>query len=982
MSEASRTRRALEILETALELEAEARQRYVAEACAGDDELRAEVEDLLAADARAEGLLEIPIGAIAAPLLDDLRQGARSEDSVPDLPPGTRIGPWRIERELGRGGMGVVYLAERADGEYEQTAALKVVKRGMDTAEVLRRFRAERQILARLQHPGIARLLDGGMTGDGLPYFVMAYVDGRSITRFCDERRLPVDARLRLFLDVCDAVQYAHRNLVVHRDLKPSNILVLEDGRAKLLDFGIARLLGPGGDEGTLTGAGARVMTPEYAAPEQRRGEPVTTQTDVYSLGVVLHELLTGTRPVRRGGDSEDSEITRPSTLIRRHENQADDPGRDPAAACRARSTTPDRLRRRLSGDLDTILLKALHPERERRYASAEALALDIRRHVDGLPVSARRDSRTYRARRFMGRHRVGVAATAVVVLALLGGIAGTAWQARVASDQAARASAVTDFLLGLFREASPQEARGEQLTAREILDRGVKRIDTELTRRPDLHAEMLGVVGDLYRELGLYAEAGPLLRRALEEERGFHGPGDPHVAAALRRWGVLLWDQGSYEEAERVQREVLDLRERAAGPRDSLVSESLTDLANVVSNLGRYGEAEELHRRALAIDRGLYGDEHPRVASDLGNLAIVLWYQDKNEEAEPLYREALRQRRKLLGSDHPDVAQSLHALATFLSDVGQYEESERLFEKALALRRKLYGPDHPEVAFTLDNLAILYAREGEYARAEPLREEVVAIRRQALGPDHPDLATAYNNLAVLEYRMGKYDEAASNLREALRIWEIEFGREHPSVASGLNNLGAILREKGDLEAAGPLLREALEIRRRTLGDAHSAVAQSYNNLGVLALRQGDLQAADTLFSEAVRRSRVAYPDRHPRIAEVLVGLGRVRLAQGRPAEAEPLLDEALDIRRARLGADDWRSAEASALLGLAIAAQDRPADAEPLLRSGYEGLAGRSASAADVRDALNGLVAVDEALGKEEEAARYRTRLAALGTG
>ncbi|MEM6335703.1 MAG: serine/threonine-protein kinase, partial [Bacteroidota bacterium] len=505
--------RVLEMVERAFEVPAQDRAAWVAEACEGDEALRAEVEALLAADAEADAFLEQPVthaGSIreAAALL------------AAELPAEGRAGPYRLLQSLGRGGMGTVYLAQRDDGAFEQNVAVKIVRRGMDTDDILTRFRTERQILASLQHPNIARLLDGGMTADGRPYFVMEYVEGVPITRYCDEHRLSIDERLRLFATVCGAVQYAHQNLIVHRDLKPGNILVADDGTVKLLDFGIAKLLDPdfGGVE-ARTRTEMRVMTPEYASPEQVRGNVLTTASDVYTLGVLLYELLAGRRPydlpsrlqheIERVICAEDP--ARPSTAVKRVVTLRRRDGTtetvSPDTISERRNMPPDSLKRRLGGDLDTIVLKAMSKEPARRYGSAEQLAQDVRRHLDGLPVEARPATVSYRLRKFVERHRVGFTASMIIIGLTVALLSTTFVQQRRteaallrAETEAETSRRVAEFFAGFFRAADPRQAQGDTLTVYDVLDIGTRRIDAELASEPNVRAGLLLTLGDVYQ--------------------------------------------------------------------------------------------------------------------------------------------------------------------------------------------------------------------------------------------------------------------------------------------------------------------------------------------------------------------------------------------------------------------------------------------------------------------------------------------------
>jgi serine/threonine-protein kinase len=525
------------LFDLALEIAPAGRAAWVAGACGGNRALQRQVEALLRADAAAGRFLELDGWRLADPATD--RPAAEPERSADDSAVGRGVGPSRIVRQLARGGMGVVYLAERADGQFEQRVALKLIRKGIDSAAIHRRFLAERQILARLNHPHIARLLDGGVSAQGQPYFAIEYVEGTTIVQHCEAQGLGVDERLGLFLDVCDAVRYAHQNLVVHRDLKPSNILVTADGQAKLLDFGIAKLLDRDHDE---TESGVRVMTPEYAAPEQVRGDPVTTATDVYALGAVLYELLAGQRMHR-------FERRSPTEMVRTVLFKQPQPPSSVAPAAR---------RGRLRGDLDAIVLAAVRKERDERYPAVEQLAGDVQRYLDRMPVSARSDGLGYRAAKFVRRHRLTVAASGAIALSLLAAVAGMVWQARAAAERARAASAeaatgraVRTALVQLFEAPDPGRPRGHELSARELLDRDGPALDTALAGRPEARADLLALLAAAHRSLGDYARADTLLAEAVALTRTLPGDVRPALAKRLAERAANLRLQGREREAE-----------------------------------------------------------------------------------------------------------------------------------------------------------------------------------------------------------------------------------------------------------------------------------------------------------------------------------------------------------------------------------------------------------------------------------------------
>ena len=743
------------LFERALDRPPDERTAWLRARCGGDPGLYREVEALLDGDARQNALFE---GRAADFLPADDFAAAFTTSRL-----GERVGPWELGERVGEGGMGAVYRARRADG-FEQTAALKLVKPGMDSEAVLARFRAERQILARLEHPGIARLLGGGLTTAERPYFAMEYVEGEPITAYCDGRRLGVEARLRLFAQACEAVRYAHRALVVHRDLKPSNVLVAEaDGQpaVKLLDFGIARVLSD--DAGAeLTQTGQRVLTPGYAAPEQVRGEPPTTATDVYALGVLLYRLLCGARPVETEGRTpREIEAAVLGELPQRPSDRV-----TPAAAA-ARSETGAGLAKRLRGDLDTITLKALEKDPGRRYGSAAELLADLRRHLAELPIEARPASRAYRARLFVRRHRLGVAGTAGA-LALVGMVAAVAF-ARVSAErdraeaEARRSEEVVGFLQNMLLGASPFEAPGEELTARELLDRGAEQVEADLADEPATRASLQILIGDVYLDLGRADDAVPLYRSALATRRA---EGDEVGAAnAARQLGRALRDLEQYDEAERLLRASLaDLEALGGSPADVALTQR--HLASLLRDQGDYETAEALYRQALATARSAPAPDGDLVADIQTSLVVLLRAQDRDGEAADIMAEVVAADRRLYPGDHPTPASSLALYSGLLSRAERHDEAIAAAREAARMFRAAH-PDttHPNVAAGVQAVAMALAAAGELAEADRLFGDAVARLRAAHGDaDHRVLGVVLAH-ALLKEERGQPDAAAALFR-------------------------------------------------------------------------------------------------------------------------------------------------------------------------------------------------------------------------
>jgi serine/threonine-protein kinase len=789
---------------------------FLAAACPDDDALRAEVEDMLAldAEAEAEGFLDHP----ATGLLGDDPPEPAADPLV-----GQAVGPYRVLRPLGRGGMGTVYLAVR-EVPFVRYVALKVVH-GLASAEALARFEQERQILAGLDHAGIARLLDGGVTEPlpgapgGLPYFAMEYVEGRPITDHCDRHRLGVGARLALFAQVCEAVHYAHQNLVLHRDLKPSNVLVTAEGgpgggpRVKLLDFGIAKLLNPalGALAAPVTRAPLRPLTPEYASPEQARGEGLTTASDVYSLGVVLYELLAGRRPYEVAARTPEAvartvtetEPERPSTRAARDEGEGD-AARTAAETARQRDATPDRLRRALRGDLDAIVLKALRKEPGRRYASAEALAQDLDRHRRGLPVAARGDARRYRLATLVRRHRAATAAAAAVLVAVVAFALHSQGQARrLAAErdraETARASAeaVSGFLVGLFEQADPAAVRGDTLTVREVLEAGAARVEAELGGQPEVQATVLHTIGQAHRGLGRDRRARPLLERAVALRRAALGRGHAETLDALFDLGRLYEGLGETERAGAAYEEVLAQRRRALGETDPALVLPLYHLALVRHMTGRHGDAARLFDEWEALLRRLPDRDGPLLAEGLTDYADYLITQDRHREAEGPVRRALAMRRRLHGETSPEVGATLNRLAQVLAATGRPREAEAAAREALALHERLYPDGHRQLGDSLRRLAEALQRQGRHAAADALLRRDLALRRRLHGDAHTETAGSLARLGRLHHGWGRLAEAERQLRAAVATFADLLGPGSLTVIRHRQRLADVLVDAG-----------------------------------------------------------------------------------------------------------------------------------------------------------------------------------------
>lgn len=714
------------LFEEAVELPPEERGAFV-ESASDDPEIRSAVQAMLARDEAAERYFAGLAGRAA-----ELHRAISVVELEPNSLSGQRVGAYLLDREVGRGGTSVVYSARRADGAFDRTVAVKVLTRGSGGARLVARFEQEQQLLSGLNHPNIAVLHDGGVTEKGYPYFVMELVDGLPLDRYCDERRLSVGERLRLFLMVVDTVQHAHRNLVIHRDLKPSNILVTHEGVVKLIDFGIARIVdgdapgveSAGGAAGSLTRTGARWMTPEYGAPEQVRGERTTTATDVYQLGVMLYELLTGHHPIPPSTTGSaymtekavcEVEPTRPSRIVSQpgvRRRGGTTVSVTPEEIGRSRQVPMRQLKGRLRGDLDAIVLKALEKDAARRYGMAEGLAEDIRRYLAGLPVAAREGNLRYRGRKFLIRHRFPVAAAAGMLLILAGGgwlhVERVAEQRDAARIEAAKAQTVTEFMLELFDASHPGEARGETPTAPMLLERGVERADA-LAGQPAVQAEMLATVARAYSGLAEYNRSEELYRRSLSIRLEALGPDHPDVAHSLAHLGWTNALQGDFQAAATYFRDALSIQRRALGPDHTDVTSSMQGLGLALNGLGDLEAGIRWIEDALEIGRRSGNTEHVGFANGLNDLAILRREEGDLEGAETLLREAMALRRRLLPEGHPDLGKSAQFLGSLLDKMGKYAAAEPLYLEALANWERSLGPTHPATLSTVRSLAALY---------------------------------------------------------------------------------------------------------------------------------------------------------------------------------------------------------------------------------------------------------------------------------
>lgn len=959
------TQKEAALFDAVLQLPLEKRAAYLDKAYAGDAALRQSIEALLQAHEQKGGADE--------PATQPQDPKRTIYFTLPSLTekPGDRIGRYKILQEIGEGGCGVVYMAEQEE-PVRRRVALKVIKLGMDTKQVIGRFEAERQALALMDHPHIAKVLDAGATDAGRPYFVMELVKGIRITDYCDQHQLATRERLALFTQVCHAIQHAHQKGIIHRDIKPSNVLVaLQDGVPvpKVIDFGIAKATDQClTDKTVFTAFEQFIGTPAYMSPEQAEMSAldIDTRSDIYALGVLLYELLTGKTPfdpkelLAEGLDAmrrtlREKEPARPSTrLSTMLEGEL-------TALARRRQSDPPKLLHLIRGDLDWIVMKTLEKDRTRRYETANGLAADIQRHLNNEPVAARPPSSSYRFQKMVGRNKLAFTASGAVATAVLMGLGASTWMffkerqahqravnaeknqsqlRQKAESEAGKARQVSQFLTDMLQSVGPSVAMGrDTVMLREILDKTAERLATDLKGQPEVEAELENTIGEVYRNLGLAEKAEVMFRKALLLRKQYFGGEHPDVAT------------------------------------------SMDNLAGALLDLNKLAEAENLHRQALTMRRKLLGNDVQDVATSLNNLALALWSQGKLTEAEAMHRESLALRQKLFPREHSEVATSLNNLAIVLRDEGRLAEAEDLHRQALAMRRKVLGSDHPDVIVSFNNLASVLWSEGKLAEAESLQRDAILLQRKLVGNSNPILASSLNNLATILWQAGRQSEAETLTREALDMQKRLLGAEHSTIALSLNNLAYMLCCQGKLEEAETMHREALAMRRKLLGNEHLEVAQSLNNLAQVLVERGKLPEAETLYLEALKIRHKQLGNNDPDRAGLLDGLAASLRGQNKLLEAQASSRDCLAILE-KQNPDNWVNFNIRSRIGGDLVGLKKYADAEPLLLSGYAGMKEREAKIPAncrprLKEAMERLVRLYEATERPDEATRWKARLA-----
>jgi serine/threonine-protein kinase len=1014
----------------ALELPAEHRETFLRSRCKQDEALFVAVSELVLGDIDTTSSLQPPVQNAARRMLD--------HRPLHFLNPGDEVGPYTIDAFAASGGVGHVYRCHRTDALGGQPIALKIIPTAMASPDNLRRFDDEHVFLSLLRHRNIAGFLAGGIEGS-IPYLAMEFIDGEPIDQYCDRCTLPIAKRIELFQQVCSAVNYAHQHLILHRDIKPRNILVDTTGIPKLVDFGVAKIMsdGSGNRLSDPTVTMRPMVTPQYASPEQMCGHPLSTATDVYSLGVVLYELLSGHRPYHlESMNIVDAQQVITESTPQRPSRVIDAPGA--AAANRAsclsprriaqdRRTEPWRLRRELSGDLDNVVMKAIHKDPQSRYQTVEQLAEDLRRHVVGLPVAARRDTLWYRARKMIVRNRVIVLATAVAVTSLLFAVATFAIalnrthaaleqskrDAHLALLESRKAARINMFLQDMLAATDPYKGDID-ISVRQVLDRAAVLVEVELSAESEVQSAIEDTIGSAYTSLGMYDKADAFLQSAVSKR-----PDGLPRAESLRSMARLKHYRGEADEACMLLEEALSIQRQHLEDDTETVAETLSWLAGVRMTQGDFHEATLLFEEALDILERTTGKITIAYATTNNSLGMVLARQGKADEAEQAYREVLSTCMELGGEIHPETARTLNNLALLLKERGEYVKAEAQYLSSLKIYEQLYGSDHPKLIHILNNLASLAKSIGDYDRAEDYSEDAVqlattrfpkphrivadclhtqctilrvqrkldpaliacrdalAIRREVLGPKHPRIALSLNSIALILNSQGEYHEASTALSEAEAIYRHALGDQHPHVSSVLNTQALVAENKGDIDAAMSYLQDALDIAETSLGEHNPRTLTSVQNLARLHRKSGCYDVAAELFERALKGRRSYLPTHHPYIADTLAELGFILIKENRSGEAEPLLRECCEIRTNAFSKDHWKTANCLGLLGECLFALRDFESAEPLLQQSYHALVDSQGVEDELaQSALKRLVTLYEAWDKPERAKQHKDQL------
>lgn len=879
-----------QIVDAILDLPAEQHYAYIEQTCGHDQRLKSEVTQLIESIFDSEGWLK-DLKDHKYEFYNDFSEDLKSLGINQDFI-GRQVGSYTIEEKIGQGGMGLIYLAQRTDDNFDHQVAIKIIRDSQATEKNIQRFQREQRILAGLNHPGIAQLYDGGVTDDGAPYIIMEYVRGIPIIEYCRTHNCSIEERIDLFKQVLEAVRYAHENLVIHRDLKPDNILVDESGKVKILDFGISKLLHDENDL-SLTQTGARILTPKYAAPEQIKQTNITTATDLYSLGLIFYEILSNKPPF----DLDDCTTYQAEQIIL---NQ------DPAKP--STKVSDPKVKKNLQGDLNAITLKAIRKEPRERYRVANEFLDDLNNYLKELPVSARTNSFQYRTSKFFGRHKHGIAATTAFI-ALIVTFAGfytiqIAEERNQARVEAQKAREVSNFLTDMYRASNPMYETDKTVSATDLLQRGEKRIN-QLDAQPAIQAQLLGVMGRAYENLAQFDKARSLFNRSLAIRKQLHPPNHPDIAEGLSYLAVFNRKIGNFSTAESLHSKALTIRKSSLGESHIKTSQSLNDLAVVLGSQGKYEASESYLNKALRIKEKVHGKNHHEVARVLSNIASNKRYLGHYEEADKLFQEAIDIWKSVHEINHPDVAEGIHDLALIKDLRGKFDEADSLYRQSLKIYRNIYEEPHPTIALNLNNLGTFLGKNGYYDKAQPFLEQSLEMRRTIYNDTHPDIAGSLNNLGRLYIETGKYQQAKSLLEEALKIDMATYGAMHPYVGGDLKNIGLIFKKEGNYQKAEEYFSKSLNIFEQRLPKSHKYVTETLTNLGEVLIHNNSIEDAQEILYELLEIQNKTQENEHWKIARTKVLLGISLFELNKFDMAEPLLQNSYDNLRITKGLEN-----------------------------------------------------------------------------
>ncbi|NOX66722.1 MAG: tetratricopeptide repeat protein [Chlorobi bacterium] len=769
------------------------------------------------------------------------------DENQPNPLIGKHIGSYLIEGEVGFGGMGIVLIGKRDDKEFEQKVAIKILKQGLSTKYLVKRFETERQILANLQHPNIAKLFDGGTTDDGLPYLIMEFIDGIPITEYCDKHKLNIKKRLKLFQSVCDAVQYAHQNLVIHRDIKPGNILVNKEGRPKLLDFGVAKLLG---DENNLTKTRMWHLTPEYASPEQILGENITTSSDIYSLGVLLYQLLTGCQPYKINNSSPfaiskiitEEKIAKPSEIKRTSESSGD------LETCEEDAGKVSNL---LKGDLDNIILKAMRKDTAQRYKSVQELSDDIDRHLKGLPVIARKDTIPYKLSKFVKRHKVGVSLFILTNIIIFLSIAAIVYQGEIAAEERDKARIenkkfikVNSFLQQMLSSVDPSEI-GRDVKVYDILEKAANDVETELTDQPEIEASIRSTLGNTYVNLGEYDKGKPFLDKALTINENIFGKESEQTAQSLHDLALYYDWVGDYKIADSLYSRSIEIFRKVLNKPTKRFADALNDYAITTMNVGHYEKADKLYNEAIDIALSLYGEKNRNTAVFMNNLALNSLDAGDLDEAEKYFKRSLAIIIELLGENRPEVGSNYNNLAYLYMVKNEYELAEEYLQKSYQLKVALKGEDHSDVGLALNNLGVINIRMGNYVQAEKYLSKAIEQYRKSLDATHPLVALSQYWLGKTFLETERFDKAEDVLRKSLKTRIKRLPKENIDVWRSKTELGICLFKNEKYKEAETMLLPTLEYYKTNFSEDNEQITRLYDHTIQLYKTTGDKRKAE-----------------------------------------------------------------------------------------------------------------------------------------